>query len=74
MKNPLLEKFNTIYSSAPFSKIKNSDFEPAFFKAIKNVSPSQLADTDLFGFSSLQLDREVVTTPEDAQNIPTISL
>jgi tRNA 2-thiocytidine biosynthesis protein TtcA len=44
------------------------------FKAIKNVSPSQLADTDLFGFSSLQLDREVVTTPEDAQNIPTISL
>ena len=44
------------------------------FKAIKNVSPSQLADTDLFDFSSLQLDREVVTTPEDAENIPTISL
>ena len=44
------------------------------FKAIKNVSPSQLADTDLFDFSSLQLDREVITTPEDAENIPTISL
>ncbi len=44
------------------------------FKAIKNVSPSQLADTDLFGFSSLQLDREVATTLEDEENIPTISL
>jgi tRNA 2-thiocytidine biosynthesis protein TtcA len=44
------------------------------FKAIKNVSPSQLADTDLFGFSSLQLDREADTTTKDAENIPTISL
>ncbi len=44
------------------------------FKAIKNVSPSQLADTDLFGFSGLQLDREVATTLEDEENIPTISL
>ena len=44
------------------------------FKAIKNVSPSQLADTDLFGFTDLQLDRETTITAEDAQNIPTISL
>ena len=35
MKNPLLEKFNTIYSSAPFSKIKNEHFKPAFIEAIK---------------------------------------
>jgi tRNA 2-thiocytidine biosynthesis protein TtcA len=44
------------------------------FKAIKNVSPSQLADTDLFGFTGLQLERETIITAEDAQNIPTISL
>jgi tRNA 2-thiocytidine biosynthesis protein TtcA len=30
------------------------------FGAIKNVSPSQLADTDLFNFTGLQLDREPV--------------
>jgi tRNA 2-thiocytidine biosynthesis protein TtcA len=28
------------------------------FGAIKNVSPSQLADTDLFNFTGLQLERE----------------
>ena len=44
------------------------------FKAIKNVSPSQLADTDLFGFTGLQLERETTITPEDAKNIPIISL
>ena len=35
MKNPLLEKFNTIYSSTPFSKIKNEHFKPAFIEGIK---------------------------------------
>ncbi|MEX1382162.1 M3 family metallopeptidase [Lutibacter sp.] len=35
MKNPLLEKFNTLYSSAPFSKIKNEHFKPAFIAGIK---------------------------------------
>jgi len=44
------------------------------FKAIKNVSPSQLADTDLFGFTGLQLERETSITGEAAQNKPTISL
>jgi len=44
------------------------------FKAIKNVSPSQLADTDLFGFTGLQLERETTITPEDSENIPAISL
>jgi tRNA 2-thiocytidine biosynthesis protein TtcA len=44
------------------------------FKAIKNVSPSQLADTDLFGFTGLQLERETTMTSEDAENIPTISI
>jgi hypothetical protein len=44
------------------------------FKAIKNVSPSQLADTDLFGFTGLQLERETTISSEDAENIPTISL
>jgi len=32
--NPLLEKFNTPFSTPPFSKIKNEHFKPAFEKAI----------------------------------------
>lgn len=32
------------------------------FGAIKNVSPSQLADTDLFDFANLTLDRQDVST------------
>jgi len=35
MKNPLLANFNTLYSTAPFSKIKNEHFKPAFIEAIK---------------------------------------
>jgi peptidyl-dipeptidase Dcp len=33
--NPLLQKFNTKHTTAPFSKIKNEHFEPAFKEAIK---------------------------------------
>jgi len=32
--NPLLEKFNTPYTTAPFSKVKNEHFKPAFKEAI----------------------------------------
>lgn len=35
MKNPLLESFDTNYSTAPFSKIKNEHFKPAFIKGIE---------------------------------------
>lgn len=35
MKNPLLKKFNTLYTSAPFSEIKNEHFKPAFIEGIK---------------------------------------
>ena len=35
MKNPLLNNFNTPFSTAPFSKIKNEHFKPAFIEAIK---------------------------------------
>lgn len=35
MNNPLLEKFNTPFDSAPFSKFKNEDYKPAFEEAIK---------------------------------------
>jgi tRNA 2-thiocytidine biosynthesis protein TtcA len=44
------------------------------FNAIKNVSPSQLADTDLFGFAALQLDRKKTINAENMENIPSISL
>lgn len=44
------------------------------FNAIKNVSPSQLADTDLFGFATLQLDRKKTINAENTENIPSISL
>ncbi len=33
--NPLLQKFNTKYATAPFSKIKNEHFRPAFEKGIQ---------------------------------------
>ena len=35
MNNPLLQEFNTKYTTAPFSKIKNHHFESAFIKGIK---------------------------------------
>jgi len=35
MNNPLLKKFNTKYTTAPFSQIKNEHFKPAFKEAIK---------------------------------------
>ncbi len=34
MDNPLLKKFNTPFQTAPFSKIKNEHFKPAFEKGI----------------------------------------
>ncbi len=34
MNNPLLNKFNTKYNTAPFSEIKNTHFKPAFEAAI----------------------------------------
>ncbi|MGB2129447.1 MAG: M3 family metallopeptidase, partial [Flavicella sp.] len=34
MTNPLLETFNTPFETAPFSKIKDAHFEPAFKEAI----------------------------------------
>lgn len=35
MSNPLLADFNTPFSTAPFSKIKNKHFKPAFIEGIK---------------------------------------
>ena len=35
MSNPLLQNFDTPFSTAPFSKIKNEHFKPAFIEAIK---------------------------------------
>ncbi len=35
MSNPLLQIFDTPFSTAPFSKIKNEHFKPAFIEAIK---------------------------------------
>ena len=37
MNNPLLEKFNTPFESAPFSKIKIEHYQPAFEQAIKEA-------------------------------------
>lgn len=37
MANPLLEKFETPFESAPFSKIKNDDYKPAFIQAIEEA-------------------------------------
>jgi len=35
MNNPLLKKFDTPFTTAPFSKIKNEHFKPAFVEGIK---------------------------------------
>ena len=35
MNNPLLQKFSTKHQTAPFSKIENKHFKPAFIEAIK---------------------------------------
>jgi len=35
MSNPLLQKFNTPFSTAPFDKIKPEHFKPAIKEAIK---------------------------------------
>ena len=37
MANPLLEKFETPFENAPFSKIKNEDYKPAFIQAIEEA-------------------------------------
>ena len=37
MKNPLLEPFTTKHTTAPFSKIENEHFKPAFEEAIKRA-------------------------------------
>jgi len=37
MNNPLLQKFNTKHTTAPFSLIKNEHFKPAFKEAIKKA-------------------------------------
>jgi len=37
MKNPLLDKFRTSYETAPFSKIKNEHFIPAFIEGLKEA-------------------------------------
>ncbi|MDO6736856.1 M3 family metallopeptidase [Wenyingzhuangia sp. 2_MG-2023] len=35
MNNPLLQEFNTPYTTAPFEQIKNEHYQPAFEQAIK---------------------------------------
>ncbi|WP_457619021.1 M3 family metallopeptidase [Lutibacter sp.] len=41
MSNPLLENYKTPFSTAPFSKIKNKHFKPAFKKAI-NLAKAEI--------------------------------
>jgi len=41
--NPLLEKFDTPYHTAPFSKIKNTHYKPAFKEAIL-IAKKEIAD------------------------------
>jgi len=69
MKNPLLEKFDTAYSSVPFDKIENAHFKPAFEQAITearaevdsiiaNEEKSSFKNTiEALDFSGMKLDR-----------------
>ena len=47
MHNPLLQKFNTRYTTAPFSQLKNEHFKPAFKEAIRKaqVEINKIANT-----------------------------
>ncbi len=68
-QNILLKKFNTPYNSAPFSKIKNDDFLPAFKQAIEDTkgeidviannseTPTFKNTIEALEFSGEQLDR-----------------
>lgn len=67
--NPLLQKFNTPHTTAPFSKIKNEHFKPAFKEAIvkakaeideitKNNKEATFENTiEKLDFSGYTLDR-----------------
>ena len=45
------------------------------FNAVKNISPSQLADTDLFDFVGLNLKRDTIDKSNTIEkNIPLLSL
>ena len=69
MNNPLLQKFSTYNGTAPFSKIKNKHFKPAFLEGIKNAKkeidaiiknksiPSFENTIEALEFSGQQLDR-----------------
>jgi len=69
MNNPLLQKFSTHNGTAPFSKIKNKHFKPAFLEGIKNAKkeidaiiknksiPSFENTIEALEFSGQQLDR-----------------
>ena len=69
MKNPLLEKFDTAYSSVPFSQLESKHFKPAFEAAIaeakdaiaaivKNDAKPTFENTiEALEFSGMRLDR-----------------
>ncbi|MBJ2174936.1 M3 family metallopeptidase [Aureibaculum sp. A20] len=69
MKNPLLQNFNTPHTTAPFSKIKNEHFKPAFEEAIQKAkaeideitsnseAPSFKNTIEPLDFSGYTLDR-----------------
>jgi Zn-dependent oligopeptidase len=69
MENILLKNYDTPYNTAPFSKISNSDFVPAFKEAIKNAKmeidtiistpeqPTFENTIEALEFSGEQLDR-----------------
>ena len=37
MSNPLLQDFDTLFGSTPFSRLKNEHFKPAFKRAIQEA-------------------------------------
>ena len=61
MNNPLLESWNTPFNTAPFSKIKNSDFLPAIKSGIKEakeeIEAIKKIDNPTFENTLVALDR-----------------
>jgi len=55
MNNPLLQPFDNAFSAAPFSKIENTHFKPAFIKAIalaKEEIDTIVANTEVPSFEN----------------------
>ena len=71
MNNPLLKKFETNYTSAPFLAIKNEHFKPAFIEAIKMAK--QEIDTIIYNKEKPTFENTIEALEFSGQTLDRIS-